>query len=121
MSASSALTFQGEFMSKDRGRHRTVKSAEKRAIPRSRHTVRLARGVRVDGGAERTGVFVLVCAEGKVQLNSGAAAILQLCDGSRDRDSIVAELMRDSHRHALAGEIIEFLDAALASGWIIVV
>lgn len=62
---------------------------------------------------------MLVCADGKVHLNRGAAAILQLCDGSRDRDDIVSELMRDSHRHALAGEIIEFLDAAQASGWIV--
>jgi hypothetical protein len=112
---------QGDCMSKDRGRRRTVKSAQDRAPPRSRHTVRLAQGVHVDGGSAPSGVFVLVCADGKVQLNSGAAAILQLCDGSRDRESIVTELMRDSDRHALAVEIFEFLDAAQASGWIVLV
>lgn len=117
-------------MSKDRGRRRTVKSTRDRAVPRSRPTVQLAQGAYVDGSAGINGTSggdgstaqnrVLVCAEGKVQLNSGAAAILQLCDGSRDRDGIVTELMRDSHRHALAGEIEEFLDAALSRGWIVV-
>lgn len=106
-------------MSTDRGRRRTVKSAKDREGQRLAHAVRLARGVRVEVSAERESVFVLVCADGKVQLNSGAVAILQLCDGSRDRDSIVAELMRASHRLALADEIAEFLDAALARGWIV--
>jgi pyrroloquinoline quinone biosynthesis protein D len=112
-----AVSFQGEFMSKDRGRFRAVKS-EKDHAPRPRNTVRLASGVRVDGG-EKNSVFVLICADGNVQLNSGAVAILRLCDGSRDRAAIVAELMRGSHRHALADEIVEFLDAALARGWIV--
>jgi pyrroloquinoline quinone biosynthesis protein D len=110
---------QGEFMSTDRGRRRTVKNTKERTASRPRHTVRLAPGVRVDGGGEHKAVFVLICADGKVQLNSGAVAILRLCDGSRDREAIVAELMRDSHRHALADEIVEFLDAALARGWIV--
>ena len=106
-------------MSKDRGRRRTVKSAKQCHAPGSRQTVRLAPGVRIDGGSEHNTVFVLVCADGKVQLNSTAVAILQLCDGSRDREAIVTELMRGSHRHALAGEILEFLEAAFTSGWIV--
>lgn len=110
---------QGEFMSKDRGRRRTVKSAKESHAPGARHTVRLAPGVHVDGGSEHKAVFVLICADGKVHLNNAAVAILQLCDGSRDRDGIVTELMRGSHRHALAGEIVEFLDVAFARGWIV--
>lgn len=106
-------------MSTDRGRRRTVKTTKDRHASRSRHTVRLAPGVRVDADAEHQTVFVLVCADGKVQLNSTALAILKLCDGSRDRDGIVTELMHGSHRRALAGEIVEFLDAALARGWIV--
>jgi pyrroloquinoline quinone biosynthesis protein D len=118
-SASSAEHRQGEFMSTDRGRRRTVKITKDHRASRSRHTVRLAPGVRVDGDGEHKAVFVLVCADGKVQLNSAAVAILKLCDGSRDRDGIVAELMRGAPRRALADEIVEFLDAALARGWII--
>jgi pyrroloquinoline quinone biosynthesis protein D len=110
---------QGECMSKDRGRRRTVRSTQNGAAARSRYHVRLAQGVHVDAGAAPNGAVVLICAAGNVQLNSGAAAILRLCDGSRDRNGIVSELTRDSHRHALAAEIHEFLDAAMASGWIV--
>jgi pyrroloquinoline quinone biosynthesis protein D len=105
-------------MSKDRGRRRTVKGTLDRQVSRSRTTVRLATGVQVGDDGEHDGACVLICADGKVQLNSGAVAILRLCDGSRNRDAIVAELMRGSHRHALALEIVEFLDAAFARGWI---
>jgi pyrroloquinoline quinone biosynthesis protein D len=112
-----AVFFQGEFMSNDRGRRRTVRTVKDHA-PRPRHTVRLAPGVRVDGG-EKNSVFVLVCTDGNVQLNSAAVAILQLCNGSRDRDEIVKELTRGSQRRELAGEIEEFLEAAVARGWIV--
>jgi hypothetical protein len=47
-----------------------------------------------------------------------AETILLLCDGSRDRDGVVAEVVRRSDPHTRAVEIIEFLDAARARGWI---
>jgi predicted RNA-binding protein len=47
-----------------------------------------------------------------------AAAILRLCDGSRDRENVVAEVVRRSQPHTRAKEIIEFLDVARARGWI---
>jgi hypothetical protein len=47
-----------------------------------------------------------------------AAAILRLCDGSRDRADLVAEVVRSSHPRTRAQEIMEFLDAARARGWI---
>src|SRR5687767_3460551 len=106
-------------MSTDRGRRRTVESRKK---SHARHTPgfpQLASGVRLDGSDEPTAVCVLACAEGNVQLNNTAVAILRLCDGSRNRDAIVAALMQGSHRNALAMEIIEFLDAAHARGWIV--
>jgi coenzyme PQQ biosynthesis protein PqqD len=96
-------------MSTDRGRQQ----------PRSRGVIQLAPGVRLTPKNEKSDVFVLISADGKVHLNNGALAILRLCDGSRDRDGIVAELMRRSRRRALAAEILEFLDAARARGWII--
>ena len=61
---------------------------------------------------------MLVCPNGNVQLNRMAAAILRLCDGSHDREHIVAEVVRSSHPRTRAVEIIEFLDVARARGWI---
>lgn len=79
--------------------------------------VRLAPGIRLDG-KEKDAVIVLVSPTGKVQLNRMAAAILRLCDGSRDRADLVAEVVRSSHPRTRAQEIMEFLDAAHARGWI---
>jgi pyrroloquinoline quinone biosynthesis protein D len=84
----------------------------------SRSVVRLAQGVRIDGDERQKDAFVLVCPDGKVHLNRIAAAILRLCDGSHDRDGLVAEVVRSSSPQARAAEIIEFLDAARARGWI---
>lgn len=106
-------------MSTDRGRRRTARSNKNNHALRSRRVVRLAPGVRLDGTQGKNGDFVLVSADGKVQLNSTAVAILGLCDGSRDRDEIVTEVMRRSPRQALAMEIAEFLAAARARGWIV--
>jgi pyrroloquinoline quinone biosynthesis protein D len=80
--------------------------------------VRLAAGVRLDGGTEQKAEVVLVCPNGNVQLNRMAEAILRLCDGSRARDEIVADVVRRSHPHTRAEEIVEFLDVARARGWI---
>jgi pyrroloquinoline quinone biosynthesis protein D len=63
-------------------------------------------------------VLVLVCPNGAVQLNRMAERILLLCDGSRDRDDLVAEVVRRSHPRTRPAEIIEFLDVARARGWI---
>lgn len=63
-------------------------------------------------------MLVLVAPNGRVQLNQMAAAILRLCDGSRDREHVVAEVVGGSHPRTRAAEILEFLDAARARGWI---
>jgi pyrroloquinoline quinone biosynthesis protein D len=63
-------------------------------------------------------MLVLVCPEGNVQLNRIAAAILRLCDGSRDRLQIVNEILRDTSNQARPADIDEFLDAAAARCWI---
>lgn len=90
----------------------------KKARGASRRGVRLAQGVHLDGSKETKEVFVLVCPDGKVQLNRIAAAILRLCDGSHSRAELVAEVVRRSNEQARAAEIVEFLDAARARGWI---
>lgn len=79
----------------------------------------LAPGVRIDRGEERADALVLVSPEGKVQLNETAVLILRLCDGSRTRDDIVAEVARRPRAHTQPADIAEFLDVAQARGWII--
>ncbi len=98
------------------GGRRPASSRTQGRAPRA--GVRLAAGVHLDGGKEEDGVLVLVCPNGNVQLNRMAAAILRLCDGSRDREDVVAEVVRRSQPHTRAKEIIEFLDVARARGWI---
>lgn len=90
----------------------------KKARSALRQGVRLAQGVHLDGSKETKEVFVLVCPDGKVQLNRLAAAVLRLCDGSHSRTELVAEVVRGSNAQARAAEIVEFLDAARARGWI---
>ena len=84
----------------------------------TRGVVRLAAGCRLDGATGKQGAAVLVCPSGNVQLNRMAETILRLCDGSRAREEVVAEVVRLSHPHTRAVEIREFLDAARARGWI---
>ena len=62
--------------------------------------------------------MVLVSPDGNVPLNSMAAAILALCDGSRDRAQLVAEVLQKSGNRARSVDIVEFLDAAVGRGWI---
>jgi pyrroloquinoline quinone biosynthesis protein D len=62
--------------------------------------------------------MVLVCPEGNVQLNSMAGTILALCDGSLDRPQVVAEVLNRTGNRARSADILEFLDAAVARGWI---
>jgi pyrroloquinoline quinone biosynthesis protein D len=102
-------------MSRARGR-RPVSSRKQGGATRT--GLRLARGIRLDGDEAKDGVIVLMCPNGPVQLNRMAAAILRLCDGSHDREHVVAEVVRHSHPRTRAAEIIEFLDAARARGWI---
>ena len=80
--------------------------------------VRLAPGISLRGPEENGAQMVLVCPEGNVQLNSVAAAILGLCDGSRDRAQVVAEVLQQNFQPARSADIVEFLAAAVARGWI---
>lgn len=59
-----------------------------------------------------------MCPDGNVPLNSVAAAILGLCDGSRDRVQVVEEVLLKTANRARSAEIVEFLAAAGARGWI---
>ena len=84
----------------------------------ARMRIRLATGNHLQGREESGAQMVLVCADGNVPLNAVAAAILGLCDGSRDRAQVVTEVLNKTRNRARSAEIVEFLDAAIARGWI---
>lgn len=107
-------------MAAEGGRRRITRSNGKRRAPRSiANGVQLAAGVRLVAAGPKHKVAMLVYAEGKVQLNEGAVAILRLCDGSRTFEQIVTEAAQRSPDGALAADIGAFLDAARARGWIV--
>ena len=80
--------------------------------------VRLAPGIYLRDGEVSGAQVVLVCPEGNVPLNSMAGTILALCDGSRTRAQVVADILHRSGNRARSADILEFLDAAVARGWI---
>jgi len=94
----------------------TEQGMENRAVMR-RTQNRLAPGrqVRVEWREDRP---VLVQPGGTVQLNDSAAAILELCDGTRTTDEVIAEFLAQGSHPELAEDVREFLDAALHRGWI---
>ena len=68
-------------------------------------------------GASRATVLRL--STGEVQLNGHAWAILLLCDGSRCRDRVVKDALRHTCGSNGMTDVMEFLDAASARGWIV--
>lgn len=61
---------------------------------------------------------VLLFPEGMVKLNESAAAILGLCDGTRDVARIVNDLTLKFPAAELAAEVRSFLEVAHGRGWI---
>jgi hypothetical protein len=61
----------------------------------------------------------LVMPDGKIHLNEHALAILSLCDGSRTRDRVVVDAMLQTSGGMRAADIVDFLDAAHARGWVV--
>ncbi|MFO7306156.1 MAG: pyrroloquinoline quinone biosynthesis peptide chaperone PqqD [Gammaproteobacteria bacterium] len=106
-------------MAAERGRQRSGRASGKRRPAPTVNGVRLAAGVRLVATGSKHKVSVLICADGKVQLNEGAVAILRLCDGSRTREQIVREAARRAPHGTLAADIEAFLNAARARGWIV--
>jgi hypothetical protein len=79
--------------------------------------VRLAPGIVLTSESEpETATLVL---DGKVHLNEHALAILSLCDGSRTRDRVVIDAMLQTVGGMRAADIVEFLEAAHARGWVV--
>ena len=61
--------------------------------------------------------YVILYPEGMVELNLSAAEILKLCDG-RNLDNLVATLEAQFETTDLINDVTEFLEIALANGWI---
>lgn len=61
--------------------------------------------------------YVILYPEGMVELNPSAAEILKLCDG-RSLEAIVAALEAQFETSGLQDDVAEFLQVALANGWI---
>jgi pyrroloquinoline quinone biosynthesis protein D len=62
--------------------------------------------------------WVLLYPEGMVKLNGPAGEVLRRCDGQRDVGQLVADLEAAYGRADLQGDVCEFLNDALARGWI---
>lgn len=61
---------------------------------------------------------VLLLPERAVFLNTTAAEILELCDGTRTVDQVVEELVHRYPSPEVRGDVLEFLDEAAKKGWI---
>jgi hypothetical protein len=84
----------------------------------ARHLLKLAPGTKLSSKGEPSTPALLVLTAGKVHLNQHARAILELCDGSRNRDRVVVDAMLRSGTMR-AADVVAFLDAAQSRGWII--
>ena len=61
--------------------------------------------------------YVMLYPEGVVKLNETGAAILQLCDGSRTAEDIIAEL-NERYTTDVSDSVNNFLGVSHAKGWI---
>lgn len=62
--------------------------------------------------------FVLLYPEGMIQLKGGAGEIMKRVDGKTSVDGIVENLQQAFPGADLRQDVIEFLEAAHAKGWI---
>jgi pyrroloquinoline quinone biosynthesis protein D len=61
---------------------------------------------------------VLLYPEGMVKLNQSAGEILKRCDGTRDIDSLIAELEQAFNATGIGGEVRAFIADAHGRGWL---
>jgi pyrroloquinoline quinone biosynthesis protein D len=88
---------------------------------RTRNRLETGRQVRVEwrqaGSSARQPVLVLPA--GVVPINESAAALLELCDGTRSFDEVVDQFVARSTDGALASDARDFLEAARLRGWVV--
>ncbi|TKC92396.1 pyrroloquinoline quinone biosynthesis peptide chaperone PqqD [Trinickia terrae] len=61
---------------------------------------------------------VLLYPEGMVKLNQSAAEILKRCDGTRDLDTLIADLEHAFDTTGIGEEVRTFVADALRHGWL---
>jgi pyrroloquinoline quinone biosynthesis protein D len=88
---------------------------------RTRNRLETGRQVRVEwrtiGSASPQAV--LVHPTGTVPLNESAAALLELCDGTRSFDEVIAQFVAASGNPDLENDARDFLQAARQRGWVV--
>lgn len=84
---------------------------------RTQNRLATGRQIRVEWRGDRA--VLLQPGGGAVSLNDSAAKILELCDGTRTVDELVAEMLAQTGGAALESDVREFVEAALERGWII--
>ena len=62
---------------------------------------------------------LLLIPEGAVRLNPTAAEVLELCDGERSRDDIVAALSERYQGADVRADVLELLDAMTQKGLVV--
>jgi pyrroloquinoline quinone biosynthesis protein D len=62
---------------------------------------------------------VLIEPAGTVPLNESAAALLELCDGTRSFDEVVTQFVAQPGNADLAPDAQDFLEAARQRGWVV--
>jgi pyrroloquinoline quinone biosynthesis protein D len=62
---------------------------------------------------------VLVQPSGAIPLNETAAALLELCDGTRSLDEVIAQFVARAGNADLASDARDFLEAARQRGWVV--
>ena len=88
---------------------------------RTRNRLERGRQVRVEwrSAGSASAQPVLVLPSGTVPLNESAAALLELCDGTRSFDEVVAQFVARSGNNVLAADAHDFLEAARLRGWVV--
>ena len=82
-----------------------------------RRTIRLAAGYQLRMGPAGNEPRLL-SPKGSIQVNETAATILELCNGKRTAEEIVAHVL-STRDDSLANDVRAFLDAAQRRGWIV--
>jgi pyrroloquinoline quinone biosynthesis protein D len=82
-----------------------------------RRTIRLAAGYQLRMGPAGSEPRLL-SPKGSIQVNETAATILDLCNGKRTAEEIVAHVL-STRDDSLANDVRAFLDAAQRRGWIV--
>src|SRR5262245_21155287 len=88
---------------------------------RTRNRLETGRHVRVEWRNAGTALAqpVLVQPGGVVPLNESAAALLELCDGTRSYDEVVEQFLAQPGNTAVAADAQDFLEAARQRGWVV--